>query len=70
MILSPEQIVSSLSQDMTLNQGDLIACGTSIGARPVKPGMVVEVVIEGIGNVDVTMSAPTEKVDHTTPSIG
>lgn len=44
MILSPEKIVSCLSQDMTLNPGDLIACGTSIGARPVKPGMVVEVV--------------------------
>jgi len=60
MILSPEQIVSCLSQDMTLNPGDLIACGTSIGARPVKPGMAVEVVIEGIGSVDVTMVAPPE----------
>lgn len=43
---------------MTLNPGDLIACGTSIGARPVKPGMVVEVVIDGIGTVGVTISAP------------
>ena len=59
MILSPEQIVSSLSQDMTLNPGDLIACGTSIGARPVKAGMAVEVVIEGIGSVGVTIKAPT-----------
>lgn len=58
MILSPEQIVSGLSKDMTLNPGDLIACGTSIGARPVKPGMVVEVVIDGIGSVGVTISAP------------
>jgi 2-keto-4-pentenoate hydratase/2-oxohepta-3-ene-1,7-dioic acid hydratase in catechol pathway len=56
MILPPEKIVSCLSQDMTLNPGDLIACGTSIGARPVKPGMVVEVVIEGIGTVGVTMA--------------
>ena len=60
MILPPEQIVSCLSQDMTLNPGDLIACGTSVGARPVKPGMAVEVVIEGIGTVGVTMSAPPE----------
>jgi len=59
MILSPEQIVSCLSQDMTLHRGDLIACGTSIGARPVKPGMSVDVVIEGIGQVGVTMVAPT-----------
>lgn len=58
MILPPAQIVSCLSQDMTLNPGDLIACGTSLGARPIKPGMVVEVVIEGIGGVDVTMASP------------
>ncbi|QFS82127.1 fumarylacetoacetate hydrolase family protein [Roseivivax sp. THAF197b] len=60
MILPPEQIVSCLSRDMTLHPGDLIACGTSLGARPVKPGMAVEVVIEGIGSVGVTMSAPPE----------
>ena len=58
MILPPERIVSSLSQDMTLNPGDIIACGTSIGARPVKPGMTVEVTIDGIGSVAVTMQAP------------
>ncbi|MFK7875957.1 MAG: fumarylacetoacetate hydrolase family protein [Paracoccaceae bacterium] len=55
MILSPAQIVKCLSQDMTLNPGDLIACGTSIGARPVKPGMAVDVVIDGIGSVGVTL---------------
>jgi 2-keto-4-pentenoate hydratase/2-oxohepta-3-ene-1,7-dioic acid hydratase in catechol pathway len=60
MILPPEQIVSLLSQDMTLNPGDLIACGTSLGARPVKAGMVVEVVIEGIGAVSVTMTSPAD----------
>lgn len=60
MILSPEQIVACLSQDMTLHAGDLIACGTSIGARPVKAGMAVEVVIEGIGTVGVQMVAPPE----------
>ena len=58
MILSPEQIVSCLSKDMTLNPGDLIACGTSIGARPVKAGMMVDVVIEGIGSVGVTLVGP------------
>lgn len=58
MIMPPADIVSRLSQDMTLNPGDLIACGTSLGARPVKPGMMVEVVIDGIGSVGVTMTAP------------
>jgi len=55
MILSPEKIVSCLSHDMTLNPGDVIACGTSIGARPVKLGMTVEVEIEGIGNLPVDL---------------
>ncbi|MDC1229518.1 fumarylacetoacetate hydrolase family protein [Octadecabacter sp.] len=58
MILSPAQIVSCLSKDMTLHAGDLIACGTSVGARPVKAGMTVDVLIEGIGRVGVTMAAP------------
>jgi 2-keto-4-pentenoate hydratase/2-oxohepta-3-ene-1,7-dioic acid hydratase in catechol pathway len=56
MILSPPEIVSLLSQDMTLEPGDVIACGTSIGARPVRPGQVVEVVIDGIGTLPVTMA--------------
>ena len=57
MIMSPATIVSKLSQDMTLEPGDLIACGTSVGARPVKAGDRVEVVIDGIGGVAVTMTA-------------
>lgn len=58
MILTPPQIVQLLSQDMTLNPGDVIACGTSLGARPVKAGQRVEVVIDGIGSLGVTLVAP------------
>lgn len=58
MFFSPAEIVSRLSQDMTLDPGDLIACGTSLGARPVKPGMEVDVVIEGIGAVGIKLTAP------------
>ena len=57
MIMSPAEIVSQLSADMTLEPGDVIACGTSIGARPVKAGMEVVVVIEGIGELPVTIAA-------------
>jgi 2-keto-4-pentenoate hydratase/2-oxohepta-3-ene-1,7-dioic acid hydratase in catechol pathway len=57
MILPPHDIVRLLSHDVTLDPGDVIACGTSLGARPVKPGQLVEVMIEGIGSVDVTMTA-------------
>lgn len=49
MIFSPAQIVSALSHEMTLYPGDVIACGTSLGVLPIKPGTVVEVSIDGIG---------------------
>lgn len=51
MILPPARIVSLISREMTLEPGDLIACGTSVGALPMRPGMQVEVTIEGIGTL-------------------
>ncbi|MCK0097582.1 fumarylacetoacetate hydrolase family protein [Yoonia sp. F2084L] len=57
MIMTPAEIVSQLSADMTLEPGDVIACGTSVGARPIKAGMEVGVVIEGIGELPVTIAA-------------
>jgi 2-keto-4-pentenoate hydratase/2-oxohepta-3-ene-1,7-dioic acid hydratase in catechol pathway len=43
--------VSRISQDMTLLPGDVIACGTSLGAGSMKPGARVEVTIAGIGSL-------------------
>ncbi len=57
MIFSPAQIVASLSREMTLYPGDVIACGTSLGVLPIKPGTVVDVVIEGIGSLQNTFEA-------------
>jgi 2-keto-4-pentenoate hydratase/2-oxohepta-3-ene-1,7-dioic acid hydratase in catechol pathway len=51
MIFSPYEIVSRLSQDMTLFAGDVIACGTSLGAGALKPGWQVEVCIQGVGSL-------------------
>jgi 2-keto-4-pentenoate hydratase/2-oxohepta-3-ene-1,7-dioic acid hydratase in catechol pathway len=51
MIIPPARIVSLLSREMTLEPGDLIACGTSVGALPMRAGMTVEVTIEGIGTL-------------------
>ena len=51
MILPPARIVALLSREMALEPGDLIACGTSVGALPMRPGMIVEVVIDGIGTL-------------------
>lgn len=49
MIFKPPELVSLISQDMTLEPGDLIACGTSLGVSPMRPGTEVEVAIDGIG---------------------
>lgn len=49
MIYRPRQIVSKLSQDMALNPGDIIACGTSIGTEPMPKDCHVEIEIAGIG---------------------
>ena len=57
MIFSPQEIVHALSQDMTLEPGDVIACGTSLGVLPMKPGSVVEVNI-GTLRSNFGVSAP------------
>lgn len=57
MILPPARIVSLLSREMTLQPGDLIACGTSLGVLPLRPGAEVSVVIDGIGALTNTFEA-------------
>ena len=52
MILPPARIISLISQEMTLDPGDLIACGTSVNALPMRPGMLVAVTIAGIGTLE------------------
>jgi len=49
MTFPPAELVSLISRDMTLHPGDVILCGTSVGALPMKPGTAVEVEIDGIG---------------------
>jgi len=51
MIFPPKMLVSRISHDMSLCPGDIIACGTSLGVLPMKPGSAVEVVIDGIGTL-------------------
>lgn len=46
-----EQLVSLISHDMTLEPGDVILCGTSVGVGSMKPGSTVEVEIGGIGTL-------------------
>jgi 2-keto-4-pentenoate hydratase/2-oxohepta-3-ene-1,7-dioic acid hydratase in catechol pathway len=50
-VFSPRRLVALLSREMTLEPGDLIACGTSVGIGVLRPGTTVEVAIEGIGTL-------------------
>lgn len=52
MVFSPAQQVSMISRDMTLEPGDIIACGTSVGAGAMKPGSVIRIEIEGVGTLE------------------
>jgi 2-keto-4-pentenoate hydratase/2-oxohepta-3-ene-1,7-dioic acid hydratase in catechol pathway len=51
MIISPVDLVSQISHDLTLLPGDVIACGTSVGVGSIRDGATVEVRIEGIGSL-------------------
>jgi 2-keto-4-pentenoate hydratase/2-oxohepta-3-ene-1,7-dioic acid hydratase in catechol pathway len=51
MIFPPAKLVSQISHDMTLEPGDVIACGTSIGVGSMKAGSEVSIVIAGIGEL-------------------
>lgn len=51
MIYSPQQIVAMISEYQTLVPGDLICCGTSVGARTMKPGCEIVISIPGIGEL-------------------
>lgn len=54
LFMQPAEIVARLSESMTLEPGDLIACGTGPGALPMKPGATIDVIIDGIGTLSNT----------------
>ena len=45
----PAELLSYVSEVMTLLPGDVILTGTPAGVGPVRPGDVIEVDVEGIG---------------------
>jgi 2-keto-4-pentenoate hydratase/2-oxohepta-3-ene-1,7-dioic acid hydratase in catechol pathway len=49
LIFNVAQLVSFISNVMTLLPGDVIATGTPEGVGPMQPGDIVEIKIEGIG---------------------
>ena len=52
MIFPPAKLVSLISQDVPLEPGDIIACGTSVGVGSMKPGSQVSIIIDGVGRLD------------------
>ncbi|MDL2284650.1 fumarylacetoacetate hydrolase family protein [Oxalobacter sp. OttesenSCG-928-P03] len=51
MVFTPQKLVSMISHDMTLEPGDIISCGTSVGVGSMRPGSTVEVIIDGVGRL-------------------
>jgi len=51
VVFNPRQLVALISRDMTLDPGDVIACGTSVGVGSMKSGSTVSVTIDGIGTL-------------------
>jgi 2-keto-4-pentenoate hydratase/2-oxohepta-3-ene-1,7-dioic acid hydratase in catechol pathway/regulator of RNase E activity RraA len=44
-------LIADLSRFMTLEPGDVLLTGTPAGSRPLEPGDVVEVEVEGVGRI-------------------
>ena len=52
MFFPPHRLVAAISRDVTLMPGDIIACGTSLGAGTMADAHnVVEIVIDGVGSL-------------------
>lgn len=57
LFVQPAALVSQISQCMTLKPGDIISCGTGPGALPMRPGMTIDIIIDGIGTLSNTYDA-------------
>ncbi len=52
MFFPPAKLVAMVSRDMTLMPGDIISCGTSLGAGPMpEASNVIDIVIDGVGTL-------------------
>ncbi|MPN47551.1 hypothetical protein SDC9_195154 [bioreactor metagenome] len=58
MVYNPYEIVSYISQSMTLDAGDLTLTGTPFGNGEMQVGDEVVVEIEGIGKLRNTVASP------------
>jgi fumarylpyruvate hydrolase len=58
MIWSVPEIISQLSRQYELLQGDIILTGTPAGVGPIVPGDVIECTIAGLGRMGVRIGRP------------
>ncbi len=58
-------LVADLARTITLLPGDVILTGTPAGSRPVEPGDVVTVVVEGLGELTNTIVDGPAGIDST-----
>lgn len=56
-------LVTDLARTITLLPGDMILSGTPAGSRPVEPGDVVTVAVEGLGELTNTIVEGTTPLD-------
>jgi len=51
MIFSPQDIVWHISREIALYPGDVIACGTSLGADDIADGQTIVIEVPGVGRL-------------------
>jgi len=57
MVFSIPFLIKYISNQMTLNIGDIIATGTPSGVSKLNPGDICEILIEGVGNLRNTVKS-------------
>jgi len=62
MIWSPEYLLADLSRSITFEKGDVILTGTPANSRPVNPGSIVKVEVEGLGILQNTIVEEREHI--------
>ena len=64
LVFSIPQLLAHITAHMTLLPGDVVLTGTAAGIRPVRPGDVVSVDVEGIGTLSNPVVAWSAGVDR------
>jgi 2-keto-4-pentenoate hydratase/2-oxohepta-3-ene-1,7-dioic acid hydratase in catechol pathway len=62
MVFPVAQLLVYISSIMTLNPGDVVLTGTPAGVGPIQNGNIVEINIEGIGELANPVSADTVRM--------